>query len=137
MLIHLLKRHKEILLYIIFGGCTVLINIATYYLFYNVLSLSNVCSNIIAWVVAVLFAFITNKIWVFNSKSFDKKIIVKEIASFTTCRLTTGIIDLIIMYLSVDVFLQNEIIWKIISNIIVIILNYVASKILVFKNIKK
>ena len=129
----LIKKYKFIILYGIFGVLTTIINIGVYGLLYSVLDVSNVISNIIAWIVSVLFAFITNKIWVFESKSFDFKILMKELGSFTACRVATGVLDLGIMFVGVDLLKGPAIILKIASNIIVIILNYVMSKIFVFK----
>ena len=60
----LLKKHREIISYLFFGGCTTLINIIAYYVCYNVISISNVISTIIAWIISVLFAFVTNKLYV-------------------------------------------------------------------------
>ena len=133
MIKELLKKYKFIILYGIFGVLTTIINIATYGVFYSVLGVSNVISNIIAWVLSVLFAFITNKLWVFESKSFDFKLFMKELGSFTVCRLATGALDLGIMLVGVDLLKGPAMILKVISNIIVIILNYVMSKVFVFK----
>ena len=129
----LLLKYKFIILYGIFGVLTTLINIVTYSLLYSVLGFSNVISNIIAWVLSVLFAFITNKLWVFESKSFEFKLFMVELGNFTLCRLATGVLDLGIMFVGVDLLKGPAIILKIVSNIIVIILNYVMSKIFVFK----
>ena len=93
---------------------------------------SNLAAVVLAWIIAVLFAFITNKIWVFDSKSFKLKILLYELFSFFLCRLSTGLLDAGIMYISVDKMHLNEIIWKTIANIIVIILNYIASKVIIF-----
>ena len=98
MIKELLKKYKFIILYGIFGVLTTIINIVTYGVFYSVLGVSNVISNIIAWVLSVLFAFITNKLWVFESKSFDFKLFMKELGCFTVCRLITGALDLGIMF---------------------------------------
>lgn len=129
----LFKKYKFIILYGIFGVLTTVINIAVYGIFYSVLDVSNVISNIIAWVISVLFAFITNKLWVFESKSFNFKLFVKELGSFTVCRVATGVLDLGIMFVGVDLLKGPAIILKILSNVIVIILNYILSKLLVFK----
>ena len=129
----LLKKYKFIILYGIFGILTTIINIVTYALCYEMFNISNVVSNIIAWILSVLFAFITNKIWVFESKSFDFKIFIKELWNFIVCRLATGALDLGIMYVGVDLLKGPALILKIASNIIVIILNYVMSKLFVFK----
>lgn len=129
----LLRKYKFIILYGIFGVLTTLINIVSYSLFYSVFGVSNVISNIIAWVLSVLFAFITNKLWVFESKSFEFKLFMAELGNFTLCRLATGVLDLGIMFVGVDLLKGPAIILKVVSNIIVIILNYVMSKVFVFK----
>ena len=129
----LLRKYKFIILYGIFGVLTTLINIVSYSLFYSVFGVSNVISNIIAWVISVLFAFITNKLWVFESKSFEFKLFMAELGNFTLCRLATGVLDLGIMFVGVDLLKGPAIILKVVSNIIVIILNYVMSKVFVFK----
>lgn len=129
----LLKKYKFIILYGIFGVLTTVINIVSYSLLYSVLGVSNVISNIIAWVLSVLFAFITNKLWVFESKSFEFKLFFSELGNFALCRLATGVLDLGIMFVGVDLLKGPAIILKIVSNVIVIILNYVLSKVFVFK----
>lgn len=129
----LIIKYKFIILYGIFGVLTTVINIGVYGVLYSGLGVSNVISNVIAWVISVLFAFITNKLWVFESKSFNFKLFVKELGSFTVCRVATGVLDLGIMFVGVDLLKGPAIILKITSNIIVIILNYVMSKIFVFK----
>ena len=129
----LFKKYKFIILYGIFGVLTTLINIVSYSLLYSILDVSNVISNIIAWILSVLFAFITNKLWVFGSKSFEFKLFMVELGNFTLCRLATGVLDLGIMFVGVDLLKGPAIILKVISNVIVIILNYVMSKVFVFK----
>lgn len=129
----LLKKYKFIILYGIFGVLTTVINIVSYSLLFEVFGISNVVSNIIAWILSVLFAFITNKLWVFDSKSLEFKLFLKELGNFTVCRLATGVLDLGIMFVGVDLLNGPAIILKVISNIIVIILNYVMSKLFVFK----
>ena len=131
-IIDIFKKYNSLITYAVFGICTTIINILAFYLLYNVLEIKNVPANIIAWVLAVLFAFITNKLFVFKSKSMDFKTLFKEGVSFFACRFLTGVLDVLIMYFAVDVFFQNSTLWKIISNIIVIILNYIVSKVFVF-----
>lgn len=132
MIYQLYQKYKEMILYIFFGVCTTAINTVCYYICWDILHIPNVPSTLISWVLAVIFAFVTNKYLVFNSK--DNVNIVKEILSFFGCRIATGILDVAIMFLAVDTFFQNGLLWKIISNILVIILNYVASKFYIFKN---
>jgi len=129
----LLHRYRGIILYGVFGVLTTAVNTACYYLCFDILALPNLVSTAIAWLVAVLFAFITNKLWVFDSKSFAKGVFFRELASFFSCRIATGLLDLGIMYVAVDCKGRNEMLWKLLANIIVIVLNYVASKMLIFK----
>ena len=133
MIKDLWTKYKSLIMYAFFGGLTTVVNMVTYYVSYNLLGIPNVPSTAIAWLLSVLFAFITNKLWVFESKSFDKKSMLHEVTSFFGCRVATGILDIVIMYLSVDVAHFNPTLWKLISNILVIIINYIASKLLIFK----
>ena len=133
----LIKKYKSFIMYAIFGILTTIINLICYEVLYNHIGVSNIISNIIAWIAAVAFAYITNKIWVFESKSLEIKVILPEIWKFISCRLATGVLDLIIMYIGVDILSGPSTILKIISNIIVIILNYIASKLVIFKSKKE
>ncbi len=130
---NMLEKYKSILMYLFFGICTTIINIVTYWMFYISLDFPNVLSTIFSWIISVLFAYITNKLWVFESRSFGKKVLVREIATFFGARFISGIIDLAVMFLFVDMLLFPAIIIKFISNIFVVIFNYVASKVVIFK----
>lgn len=132
-MINLIKKYKSLILYVVFGGFTTLINILIYYVCARLLHMATIPSNIIAWVVAVLFAYITNRRWVFDSKSNTIKGIIVEVSTFAGCRLLTGGIDVGVMYVFVDICGFNDMIVKVLSNIIVIVLNYVASKLVIFK----
>ena len=126
------KKYKQQINYLIFGGLTTLINIVTYIVFYDILALSNLFSNMMAWIFSVLFAYVTNKLWVFESKTNGFSALLKELSSFVGCRLATGVLDIVIMYVGVDILLLSGTLMKLFSNVIVIILNYVLSKILIF-----
>lgn len=129
----ILEKYRLVLGYLFFGVCTTGINIAAYWLFYTFLSLSNVVSTILSWVVAVLFAYITNKLWVFESRSFGKQVLSHEIPTFFGARLLSGVIDLGIMFVFVDIMFFPAMVVKIVSNIFVVIFNYIASKFVIFK----
>ena len=133
MLSLLLKKYKSAILYLVFGGLTTLINIVAYSLLYYIADMSNSLSNVLAWIVSVLFAFITNKLFVFENKGFALTNFLFEIATFFLCRFATGVLDFVIMYVFVDVLEYHAFLMKILSNIIVIILNYFASKFFVFR----
>lgn len=127
------ERFRYIIAYLFFGACSMVANLVAYYICYQTLGISNIFSTAIAWFVAVLFAFITNKLWVFESKSFGPNVIVRELVSFFGCRVATGLLDLCIMFVSVDCFAQNEMLWKTIANVVVIVLNYASSRLIVFR----
>ena len=120
-------------MYGIFGVLTTVINILTYNVCYYYFELSNTFSNVIAWILAVIFAYVTNKVWVFESPSWRLEVLKREVASFISCRLATGILDIVIMYICVDIMALNGMFMKIISNVLVIILNYIFSKLVIFK----
>ena len=126
-------KYRSLALYAVFGVLTTLVNMAAYWLCFDVLGIPNVPSVVIAWVLAVAFAFITNKLWVFESRSFDAKTLRHEIPTFFGARLLTGLLDVLVMYLAVDVLKGNALVWKLVSNVIVIVLNYAASKLIIFK----
>ena len=129
----LLEKYRGLILYVVFGVLTTAINIAVYALCYRVLRLPNVPSNVIAWILAVLFAFVTNKLYVFESKSLERGTVARELASFVGARLATGLLDLAVMFVGVDLLHGPDLVFKVGSNVLVIILNYVLSKLIVFR----
>lgn len=126
-------NYRQAISYIFFGGCTTIINIIVYYILYYRLSINNFTSNVIAWVIAVLFAYITNKIYVFKKYSLRFQAVIKETLYFTACRLSTGILDVSIMYFAIDLMQWNALFWKVITNIFIIVSNFVLSKYWIFK----
>lgn len=129
----ILIKYKMVLLYLVYGVLTTVINFTSYYFLYDRLSVPNVPSNSIAWVFAVIFAFVTNKLYVFGSKSKELHTVMREGLTFIGARIITGLIDLAIMFIAVDINGGNGEISKIMSNAIVIICNYAASKLIIFK----
>ncbi len=128
----LFLKYKEMVLYLVFGGLTTLVNIVTYALFAYVFNMGTVVSTALAWIVSVIFAYITNKIFVFESKTDSLAMAVTECVSFFGCRLATGLLDVLIMFVSVNILHFNDMVMKILSNILVIILNYIFSKLFIF-----
>lgn len=126
-------KYKSIILYLFFGFCSTVINIAAYFVAARMLRMNTVSATIFAWVAAVIFAFVTNKVWVFDSKSWAAKVVLYEAAAFFAARIATGVLDVAIMYVFVDRMHMNDVIIKTVSNVIVIIANYIASKMIVFK----
>ncbi len=133
----MMKKYKNVILYIVFGIATTLTNVIAYALCTQLLHLDVILSTCISWFIAVLFAYVTNKKWVFESDAYKKKDILKEISSFFACRLLTGLLDVFIMYVFVERLHFNDMIIKILSNFLVIVINYIASKLIIFNKEKK
>ncbi len=129
----LYKRYQDVIPYLFFGVCTTLVNMAAYWLAAYPLGLSVTASTVIAWVLAVLFAYVTNRRWVFHSDARTTSEILREMASFFSCRLATGLLDVGCMFLFADVLGWNDLLIKALDNVLVVILNYVASKLLIFR----
>ena len=123
----------EMILYIVFGVGTTLINIIVCGLCYNHLHWDILVANAVAWIVSVSFAFITNKLYVFKSKSFSAKVFWWELITFVGARLFTLIIDEAGMKYLVDVAFWNVYVAKVLVNVVVIAINYVLSKLIIFK----
>lgn len=117
-------------MFIIFGVLTTIVNIFAYVFFVEFFEINYLISNIIAWFISIVFAYITNRKWVFESKS---KKILNEFILFLSGRISSGIIDSLLMFISVDIFVFNDLISKIVIGIIVVIFNYIFSKFIVFK----
>lgn len=131
-MISLLRQHKALILYLFFGGLTTLVNVLVYALCFGALGIGNVVSTCLAWFISVLFAFITNKLWVFGSKSLSPRVILREGISFFICRLLTGFMDVAIMFIAVDLLGLSPIFWKIVANVLVVIANWAVSKCIIF-----
>ena len=125
-----MRLGKELVLYVVFGALTTLVNFVVYFLFARLFGVHYIISNILAWFFSVLFAYVTNRIWVFESKNTN---ILKEISLFFSGRIFSGVVDTGLMYLFIDILTLNDFISKIIIQVIVVVLNYVFSKLLVFK----
>ncbi len=128
----LYNKYKDVIPYLFFGVCTTVINVVVYWLMAHPFGMGTTISTLIAWLVAVIFAYVTNRKWVFHSKAKGRKEILEEIGSFFACRIGTGIVDWVIMLLFVDLIGFNDVIIKFLANVIVIILNYIASKFIIF-----
>lgn len=129
----LIKKYWDILSYLFFGVLTTVVNYVIYLPCYNLLGFSAVVSNGIAWVVAVAFAYLTNKPFVFKSHDWSAKAVVPELTKFVGCRVGSGLAESLILLLAVDIMGWNGNIWKLLTNVLVVILNYIGSKLLVFK----
>ena len=127
------RRYREMLLYIIFGALTTLVNIVSYYCLTRFLVLDTAPATALAWFLSVVFAYLTNRQWVFRSRAKGILPVMSEVFSFFAARIATGLLDMGVMALCVDVLHMPDMPVKIASNIVVIVLNYILSKLLVFR----
>ncbi len=132
-----LDKYKQIIAYLIFGIATTIINITTYSFLVKYCLIDYKTSTIFAWLIAVLFAFITNKKWVFKNRKTDVLTTGKELLLFLLSRIFSLLLDLGSIIIFIEIFKINAILAKVLSNIIVIIANYFISKIFIFKNTTK
>lgn len=131
--INLYKKHKEVILYLIFGFLSTAINIIAFWACNNLFKIDYKISNVIAWILAVIFAFVTNKLIVFESKNKTKEEITREVISFFIARLISLIVDMLMMVIMIDIIKINSIVAKVISNVVVVIINYIFSKFIIFR----
>ena len=129
----LIVKYYDILAYLIFGVLTTVVNYLVYLPCYNLLGLPAVVSNVIAWVVAVAFAYVTNKPFVFRSHDWSAKTVVPELTKFVGTRVASGGMESAIIWIAVDLLGGNGNLWKLVTSVLVVILNYVGSKLLVFR----
>lgn len=147
------KISREIVVYVIFGILTTLVSWATYALFVNILSMSVFWGNLLSWVCAIVFAFVPNKLLVFQSKSLAPRVVFKEISTFVLSRAVTGVIEIVCVPLlektgfdnifyrmwekisvNASLLFTDGIYSKIVLAVIVVIGNYIFSKLVIFKN---
>lgn len=129
----LIKKYWDIISYLIFGVLTTAVNYAVYLPFYNILGFSAAVSNGVAWAVAVAFAYLTNKPFVFRSHDWSMKTVLPELGKFVACRVGSGVLETVILLVTVDWFRWDGNVMKLITSVLVVIINYVGSKLLVFR----
>ncbi len=131
---NLILKNREIISYLFFGVATTIINIFSYYLCARILKVDILISTTIAWIISVIFAYVTNKIWVFKSKVNKFREVVKEFVAFIAFRVASGGVDILIMFVFVTLLEANDMYVKVLSNVLVVVLNYIASKLVIFRN---
>ena len=126
------EKYKALILYGIFGVTTTIINVVSYALLLFV-GINVQIAVVFSWLLAVIVSYLTNRVWVFNSGAVTKLEILREFISFMLARLATLVVEMVIIWFGVQLLNQDPIVWKIIDNVVVIILNYIISKLIVFK----
>ena len=133
----IITKYYDLIAYLFFGALTTLVNYAVYLRCYNWRGWSATVSNVIAWVAAVAFAFLTNKPFVFKSHDWSAKTLWPELTKFVGCRLGSGALETLIIFVAVDCLRPEDALWgnvvKLITSVLVVIVNYVGSKLLVFR----
>ena len=129
----LVVKHWEVLSYLFFGVLTTVVNYVVFALAVQLLPVSATVGNVIAWVVAVAFAYLTNKPFVFRSHDWSAKTVVPELGKFLSCRIGSGVMETGIILVAVDILGGNKYLWKLLTNVLVVIVNYIGSKLLVFR----
>lgn len=129
----LVIKHWDIVSYLFFGVCTTIVNYVIYIPCYNFWGMSATVSNLIAWVVAVAFAYLTNKPFVFKSNDWSAATVVPELTKFVGCRIGSGAAETLILLLAVDLLGWNGNLWKLFTQVMVVVLNYIGSKLVVFR----
>lgn len=129
----LVEKYWDIVTYLFFGVLTTVVNYMVYLPAYNLLGLSASVSNILSWVVAVAFAYLTNKPFVFKSHDWSRATVIPELTKFVSCRIASGAMETVILLVTVDMLGWNGNIWKLLTQVMVVVLNYVFSKLIVFR----
>ena len=132
----MIKKYKDIILYLVFGVLTTLVNWLVYFPLANLLNVHYVAADVAAWVAAVAFAFVTNRTYVFHSEKRGKAI-VGEAVMFAVARVFSLLCEVAVMLLGIDILGFNENLVKIVTAVLVVILNFLFSKLIVFKRKEK
>ena len=129
----LYKKHEEGINYLIFGFLAFVLNYILYFLFADAMQMHSMAATVLSWVLTVVFAYWTNRTFVFKSQNKDTGSVVKEFVSFIGARIATEVLELVLMYVMVDLLSINDKISKLVCQALVILANYVLSKIWIFK----
>lgn len=128
------KKIKEILKYLFFGGLTTLVNIVIFFYLDSILNINYLWANFVSILISILFAYITNKLFVFESITVNVFDLMIEFFSFISFRFLSGVIDMLTMWGLVEGLLLEPFIAKISTQVIIVLLNYIFSKYFIFKN---
>lgn len=128
-----MNNKKEVINYLVFGVLTTAVNIVSYGFLSIIMDVDYRISTTIAWLLSVIFAFVTNKIYVFNSRGLGIRTLIKEFLSFMFFRILSYCIDLGMMIAMVEWLKMNDVFAKVLANIVVVVMNYFASRLFIFK----
>ncbi len=129
----LYKKYRELIVYIFFGGLTTVVSWGSYFLLADVFHVYYQWSQWISWICAVAFAFVVNKLFVFEDKDMTAAGLFRQIWQFVSVRIASGVLEWLLMLLMVEVIMMSDGISKIIVSVLTVIINYIASKLFIFK----
>ena len=132
-ILELLRKYQDVLSYLFFGVLTTVVNFLVYYPLTNLLGMNATLANVIAWAVSVAFAFVTNKPFVFKSHDWSASVVVQELTLFVGTRIGSGALETAMIFLLVDCLSLDGNIVKIAVSVLVVVINYIGSKLLVFR----
>lgn len=127
------KKYKEVILYLVFGVLTTLVNWLSYMVLTDLFHVPYLWATVVSQVLAVLFAYVTNRKWVFESKARGTAAVAREMGKFFGCRAMAFVLDVALMWIGVDLLHVNDKAMKLVANVVIVIVNYVSSKLVVFK----
>lgn len=131
-ILNLYDRYRELIAYIFFGGLTTVVNIVVFFVLDTGLSWPYLIANAVAIILSILFAYVTNKLWVFHSENRNIRETFYEFLKFVGFRLISGLADMVTMYILVDLLAIDTSISKLATQFIVVVLNYIFSKFFIF-----
>ena len=132
-ILELLRKYQDVLSYLFFGVLTTVVNFLVYYPLTNLLGMNATLANVIAWAVSVAFAFVTNKPFVFKSHDWSASVVVQELTLFVGTRIGSGALETAMIFLLVDCLSLDGNMIKIAVSVLVVVINYIGSKLLVFR----
>ena len=131
------RKYEEGINYLFWGGVAFVLSMVLFYIFANMMMLDEQIANVITWIICVIFAYFTNRTFVFKSKTTEKKAVVKEFTDFTVARVATLVLENIVLFICIDLLTWHNMLAKLIGQFLVIVSNYVLSKLWIFKKNEK
>ena len=130
------RKYQEGIDYLFWGGVAFVLSMVLFYIFANMMMIEEQIANVITWIICVIFTYITNRTFVFRSKTTGIKAIIKEFTEFTTARLATLVLENVVLFICIDVLFWHNMLAKLVGQFLVIVSNYVLSKLWIFKKEK-
>lgn len=130
-------KYQEGIDYLFWGGVAFVLSMVLFYIFANMMMIEEQISNVITWIICVIFTYLTNRTFVFKSKVSGAKAITKELVDFTSARLATLILENIVLFICIDLLTWHNMLAKLIGQFLVIVSNYILSKLWIFKKKEK